>query len=263
MHQLAAHHRADNRLFVEIRPPRGEDVFAVAQHGDAVGDAEDLGQAVRHVDHPHPACGQRTHQLQQAVDLGLAERGGGLIHHHHAGIESQRPGDLDQLLLGHRQIAHDGVGVQVDLEPADHLGAAPVHGQPVDAQPAGGFAVDEDVLRHGQVRQQVEFLEDHVDAGPLRAHRVGQHRGLALDLEHAAGRLQGSGQEVDQRRFSRAVLTHQRVDFAGKQVEIDVAERQNTGEAAADVAHLQERRRRWGRVIHDGSPPCGKSLRTG
>ncbi len=132
--QLAADHGRDHLLLGQLIPRFGEDALAIAQDRDAVGHAKDLAQFVRDIDHPDAPVGQRADQLQQPVDLGLAEGGRGLVHDHHLGIKSQGAGDLDQLLLGHRQIAHLGPGIQVDLEQLGHLFGAPVHGVPVDAQ---------------------------------------------------------------------------------------------------------------------------------
>ena len=107
--------------------------MAVPQDCDAVGHAKDLAQLVRDVHDAHPPVGQRSDQVQQPVDLGLAEGRRRLIHDHDSRLKGQGPGDLDQLLLGYRQVSNLGPGIQIDLEQLGDLSGTLVHGLPVEA----------------------------------------------------------------------------------------------------------------------------------
>ena len=48
--------------------------------------------------------GQVAHDAEQDLRLPLGQRGGRLVQDQHAAIERQRLGDLDQLLLGDREV---------------------------------------------------------------------------------------------------------------------------------------------------------------
>jgi hypothetical protein len=78
-------------------------VLAVAQHGHAVGHGRQLLEAVRDVHDADAARAQLAHHREQPLDVGLRERGGGLVEHEHARLGAEGARDLDQLLLGRAQ----------------------------------------------------------------------------------------------------------------------------------------------------------------
>ena len=98
------------------------------------------------------------------------KRAGRLVHDQQLGVERQRLGDLDHLLLrdaqsGHRplRIERQMQLVQERLRPAAHL-------LPVDqlqGAVAEGLAADPHVLGDAQLRHQVELLVDDADAEVL------------------------------------------------------------------------------------------------
>ena len=91
-------------------------VAAVAHHGDALAEREDLLEAVRDEEHRVAARAQRLDDAEQPLDLGRRERRGRLVHHDHARVRRQRLGDLDQLLVGDREPAREPVRVEPDAE---------------------------------------------------------------------------------------------------------------------------------------------------
>ena len=61
---------------------------------------------------------------EQVLDVVLRERAGRLVEDDHLGLDGQRPGDLDHLLIGHRQLPHRHVERQVGAaEQVQALGA--------------------------------------------------------------------------------------------------------------------------------------------
>ena len=80
--------------------------LAVAQHGDAVGDAEDLVEPVRDIDHADAAFLQRTDRIEQPLDLVGRQAGGRLVEHQHVGFDGQRAGDGDQRFFGAGEVLH-------------------------------------------------------------------------------------------------------------------------------------------------------------
>ena len=59
--------------------------LAVAQHGDAIGDAVDLVHAMADEHHRHALPAQLVDDREQPVDLALRQGGGGLVHDQDAG----------------------------------------------------------------------------------------------------------------------------------------------------------------------------------
>ena len=80
--------------------------MAVAQHRVAIAEAEDLLEPVRDEDDRQALGLQRPDDAREVGDLRFAQRRGRLVHDDEPGPHRERAGDLDQLLLGDRKIAH-------------------------------------------------------------------------------------------------------------------------------------------------------------
>ena len=92
-----------------------------------------------------------------------------------------------------------------------------------------------------------------VDAGDAAADhllRIAERRGLAGDLDRAARRRDGAGEDLDQRRLAGAVGADQRAHLAGHDGEVGVAQRD---EVAVDLG--QPDAADEGRVGHVRRPP--------
>lgn len=92
-----------------VRP----DMLAVAEHRYPVAVLEDLDHAVGNVDDGDALGRQLPHDREQQLRLALRQRGGGLVKDQDAAVEGERLGDLDQLLVGDREIAHQDAGVDI------------------------------------------------------------------------------------------------------------------------------------------------------
>src|SRR5690606_6285197 len=75
----------------------------------------------------------------------------------------------------------------------------------------------------------------------LRFPRVSEADLLAVKQDRARVGLIDAGDNLHQGRLAGAILAHQRVDLAGADVEIDITERLDTGEALADSAQGEDR----------------------
>src|ERR1700730_686773 len=123
------------------------------------------------------------------------------------------------------------------------------------------LAADEDVLRHGQVVHQLQFLMNDADAGLLRLARVGGIHAGAVVADLAGILTVDAGENLHQRGLARAVLAHQRVDLAGHQIEPSAGERAHAGGRLADVLGFNEqhgaprRRSRRGTLDVTPAPP--------
>ena len=181
-----------------------------------------------------PERSVRDH-VEQPGHLGGGQRRGGLVHHDHPGVQRQRLGDLDDLLVRDGQPAADAARVELDPQPGEQGGGVRVHPAPVDAPPGQQrLAPHEDVLGHAQVGEERGLLVDDRDPGVLGTGRAVQADRRPVDQQLTGIRLVHPGQDLHHRGLAGAVLAQQRVRLAGVQVD----------RAVGDRAHGAERFRR-------------------
>jgi hypothetical protein len=144
------------------------------------------------------------------------QRRGGLVHHDHAGVERDGPGDLEKLLLRDGQRARRGPRVEFDLEPSQALPGALCHGRPVDgAEAPDRETIEKDVLADRQVTGDLSLLIDHAQAERLRgAWRCVRERDAA-DHDVPGIRRDRAARDLDERGLAGAVLADQRVHLTG------------------------------------------------
>src|SRR5207245_4480009 len=118
----------------------------------------------------------------------------------------------------------------------DDRGVAP-HRRPVD-DPAAVTMADEDVLGDGEVGEDHRLLIHRGDPEGLRLERASHAHQTAVDMELPGVGLLDAGHDLDERRFSRAVLPEQRVDLARLKLEGNIVERLNRAEALRDAPDL-------------------------
>ena len=82
---------------------------------------------------------------------------------------------------------------------------------------------------------QLQFLMNDADADGLRLARAWKLTGSAVDSGSRRNPSVDAGEDLHQRRFAGAVLAHQRMDFAGQQLEMDIGERLDAGKALAET----------------------------
>ena len=115
------------------------------------------------------------------------------------------------------------------------------HPAPVDEAAAHRLAADEDVLGDRHVRRERELLVDRDDAELLGRMR----RSRSATVSPANSIVPASGccapaQDLEQRRLAGAVLAEQRVDLAGRNLEVDLVQGLHAGEALADPGHAEQ-----------------------
>ena len=65
---------------------------------------------------PTPFVAELADDSEQLADLGLGQRRSRLVHDQDRGVEGQRLGDLDHLLLGNREVADPPPRVQPQVQ---------------------------------------------------------------------------------------------------------------------------------------------------
>ena len=215
-------------------------MLAVAQHSDTVADVQHFLKTMGDEDHAEPVVLQLAHDAEERLDLGLAQRGGRFVHDDDLGFTRDCLGDFDHLLLGHRQVAHDGRRAHGQTQVVqDRLGLVLALAT-VDKDRRPRLPSDEDVLHHRQVGHEVEFLIDDGDAQLLGVVGVANLHRLAVDGDRAAVDCVDAGEDLHQRGLAGPVLADQAENLAAADLKVHIFERLHAGERLGDSLHAQE-----------------------
>ena len=236
----------------------GFDVLAVAEDGDAVAKALDFLEAVRDVDQGDAAGLEAVDELEESLGLGQGERAGRFVHDDDAGAGADGAGDLDHLLLAGGELGHGSVDVDAGADFSEHGVSAAAHFGAVEEAEARGQAAQAEVLGHGEVGAEAEFLVDHADAGADGVERSGEVDRLAVEVDEAGVGLVDAGGDFAEGGLAGAVFTDQGVAVAGGDVETDGLEGVDAGEGLGDGFVTQDGSRCGHRVRHLGPVNRGR-----
>ena len=215
--------------------------MAVAQHRNAVGDAGEFLEPVGNVDDADAVRAQFADHAHEMPDLLLRERGRGLVHDEDARIRAERARDFHELLLGHRESAGFGVGVNARADPLQQCARALPSLVPAHALPCAALLQPErDIFRHGQLGEKRRLLVDRRDAAHACRDGIVVKHALARDLKDARVRPMRAGDDFDECGFPRAILADQRMHFPRVQVERNALERAHSGEGFANVGGAEQ-----------------------
>ena len=141
---------------------------------------EELAEPVRDEDDRDALGAQAPDEPEERLDLILGQRARRLVEDQHAGIDRERPRDLDHLLLVGPEPAHRHRRVEIEIEAAERLLRAAAGRAPVDEPGAPHHAVpEEDVLGDREIGRERRLLRDRRDALPERVRRIAEARRLA------------------------------------------------------------------------------------
>ena len=145
-------------------------------------------------------------------------------------------------------------GIDVEVEIPERIAGLRQARRNVDHSPACRSGVQADVLRHAELGDDVDFLRNEGDAGPLRLGDIGRPVGRA-GQGHGAGIAAGgvdAGEDLNQRRLAGAVLPQERDDLPWSNREVDVVEGEDPGEPLRQVRSGDQRSRRRRPVVRLG-----------
>ena len=239
---VAADHVPDRRLRRHVRPRLRRDQPAVAEHGHAVCDLEDLFEAMADEEDRDAAPGELTDLGEQALHLVRGQRGRRLVHDQDADVQRDRLRDLDRLLRGDREAARRRPWVQAHVERGENRLGLAVHLPPVDDRAALPVA-DEDVLGDVEVGEDRRLLVDRGEPVALGVRRAAQRDRLPGDRDRPRVRRVDARHDLDQRRLAGAVLPEEGVYLARVQRQRDAVQRLRRVEALRDPVQLQDGRR--------------------
>ena len=200
--------RRPRRMVTSARG-HGSRLRAVAHHGDAVGDREDLLEPMGHVEHRDARRGQLAQDREQALRLALVEGRVGLVEDEQAGTLEEHAAELDELSLAEAELAHERVRVGAQPDAAeDRAPRAARIAARVDETEARRLGVGEQVGQDRALREEAQLLVDDADArapGVLRgsAKRTGSPSTRDLAGVRAAPPRRGSSSAWTCRRRSR------------------------------------------------------------
>jgi hypothetical protein len=243
--QLAPDHHRDDLLRIGF--PRGAraDEPPVAQYRDAIGDLEHLLEPMTDEHDRRAGVAQLANDAEEVRDLAGREGGRRFVHQQHPRPLAERRGQLHHLLVGNREPAHLGPRVDLHAQRAEHFLRPGLHRasiqQPQRIPRRGVPRVD--VLRDVQVRKRQRLLVNQRDPVPLRILRRVQVHGLIVNEDAARVRPMHSGEDLQQRAFSRAVLAEKCVHLAGQQIEIHPIQHGDAAKALADLLRADDRAR--------------------
>ena len=129
---------------------------------------------MRDINDAQPALPQAPKRSEQAIHFRRRERGSRLVKDHDLRVGHKRARNLDHLLMRHAQRRDDRQrthgytkAVQQTRRTAEHCG-------PVQQRTAE-LATEKDIVRHGEVRNEREFLVHHADAVASHGVRIEPH----------------------------------------------------------------------------------------
>ena len=243
---VVADHLAGQGPRVEGVDVVGADPATATQDGDPVGDREDLVHPVRDVEDAHAPAAHLGDHLEEPLDLLVRQHGRRLVEDQHAtalpALECGRDrhdGPLHRGRGGQR-----AVDVEVDVERREHPTGLDLLLLPEDpaAEAASEAAVEREVVLGAQLEDQAEVLVDEaqpVGHGPAHLEGDTVQLGVGVRVCRVVRR-----EHLDERRLARAVLAHQGVDLARRDVDRDVVQRPRPGEGLREVPDLKHRARR-------------------
>ena len=239
----------DQLLIVRLADRHGADPVSVAEDGDGIAEAEYLFKPVRDVDHHDPVLAQLFQHAEENVHFVVRQRRGRLVEDQDAAVLQQRLRDLDQLTVGDREVLDLLRAVDLDAHVVEDLLAAADHLLGIHKAAGADLLADEQIFVHRHLRDQVQLLIDHADAGGLRFDRRESVDGFSVHHDLALGRGDRAGDHFAKRRFPRAVLAEERVDLAFLKINADMIQ---NGHVAVGLCQLSQRQ--YSFIVHNQHP---------
>ncbi|CAM2160699.1 hypothetical protein PT2222_80283 [Paraburkholderia tropica] len=238
----APHHRRDQPIAVEVGDRiESLDALAVAEHRHAVAQLVDFVHAVRDVDDRAAVRAQRVDDAKEVFGFARRERTRRFVEGDHARVAHQRLADLDHLALADREILHRRARIDALAEPLQFRHRALDERLLVEHAEAVGQLPEHQVVGHGQLGHEMQFLIDDRDARVERGARGREALLHAAQAQRARLRLVHAREHLEQRGLARAVLAHQAVHLARAHVERHAVERLHARKTHGDAVELQIR----------------------
>src|SRR5829696_4308837 len=233
---LGADHQGRDGAGARLARVERRDDPAVAQHGRGPAQAAHLLELVRDVEDRAAFAGKPLERLEEPLGLLRGQHRGRLVEDDELRILEQAADDLDPLPLAGRKGPDRPIGLQPEPVAAADLVEPPAH----RLERGGAGERDGDVLGDGELVEEREVLEHHVDAEAARLDRRADAHRPALPGDLARTRLDHAVEDLDEGRLAGAVLAEERVDLAAPDREIDAVVGKKPAVALGDAAERDE-----------------------
>ena len=191
--------------------------------------------------------------IMQALEFSPRNSRCWLVENKHSRFEGERPRDLNRLTFGDGQHFKRQMNVDSQLQPLEQLSRARRHSPPVHRSAPLGLPPNKDVFGDRQIGEQRRVLMDDSYAVTLCFGCVGQGYFLAVLEDVALIRLMDAREDLYESRLSGAIFPGKRMDLAGFESKVNVAQNLDRSKALADAAKLDNR--------HHAQPPTQEGVK--
>ena len=235
-----AEHQLDQSAPVDLVDLVRADAPAVAQHGHAVAELEDLVEPVRHEDDAPALRDEVARCAEHALDLRLAEGRGRLVEDQQARVPDEQPCDLDELAFADRERLDRRPELNVPEAELVEDGASLLRESPPPVEQRHVEPAQEDVVLDAQLGHEAELLVHERDAVTLRVERVPERELLALEADRALVGPDEPDERLHERALAGAVVPADRMHLPGPDVERQPLHRPHRPERLREVDDLEQ-----------------------
>ena len=158
---------------------------------------------------------QVVEHAEQMVGFGGGQRRRRFVEHENAAVEGEGSGHLYELTVRGGEPPHLRVRRERQMQAREEVAGAQAHlALEQDATATGQLAAGEDVAADGEVGKRHHLLVDHPNPVRERVARACGRQALVVQPDLAAVRRDDAGENLEERRFAGAVLSHQGVRLA-------------------------------------------------
>lgn len=219
----------------------GTDMPAIAEDGDAIGQLENLFEAVADIQDADPIGSQLANDSEERGGFPGGEGGGWFVENQQAAIAREGSGQGHELTLGHRQQADWHSPVESFAQAIQDCERMVPHLAMVEPPAAelGEFSSDEEILNRVEVGEDRRFLMDHGDSGRFRTRDAARFQRVVRDVDFSRVGGGDAGEDLDEGRLTGTVFAAEGVDFPGRYLEGNGRQRMDSPERFCKLGNSQ------------------------
>ena len=208
----------------------------------AVGDTEDLVELVADEEDRLALGFEPFDELVGLLDLLVREGRSRFIHDDDAGVDRERTRYGHQMLVGNAEFLQENRRIDPGSDPRKKILGLLDHRCLVDqAETCFGSMSDEDIFSDREIVEEHCFLVDRRHTRLARILRGREGNDGTADGDLAFIRLVNPGQNLDDGRFARPVLTDKGRDLSWIEIERDFGKSFDTGKGLRNALQRQDR----------------------